>query len=90
MSSAANGWAVGENGRILRWNGANWANFASPTGQDLMSVYINPINSNNGWAVGFNGAIIQWNGANWANFASPTGQGPNVCLYARYEWGWHS
>jgi len=70
MVSSADGWAVGDSGTIIRWDGTTWKSIASPTSKHLFSV--NMINSNDGWAAGSDGCIIHWDGASWSNFASPT------------------
>jgi hypothetical protein len=57
------GWAVGEAGTILRWNGTDWSSWASPTTEDLYKVFM--VSSGDGWAVGRSGTIIRWNGSGW-------------------------
>ncbi|MEW6330521.1 MAG: hypothetical protein AB1560_03575 [Pseudomonadota bacterium] len=55
-------WAVGNNGVVLRWDGVNWALFAT-TGTDLNAVAMDSYA--NGWAVGdvTGGAarMLRWN-----------------------------
>jgi len=68
--AAADGWIVGDNGTILRWDGANWNAVASPTTNDLFDVHC--VNASACRAVGENGTIIHWNGANWSIVASNT------------------
>jgi len=64
------GWAVGDNGVILRWNGTAWAAAASPVGSDLTSISMlsyadaravgdRTAATNNGWV------FLTWNGTNW-------------------------
>ena len=38
MITAADGWAVGESGSIIHWNGIQWDIVTSPTMDDLLSV----------------------------------------------------
>jgi len=73
MLSSSDGWAVGNGGTILRWNGSNWANFSSPTAYDLFGTAF--LSSSNGWAVcggwsasigWFEGAKLHWNGSSWS------------------------
>jgi len=71
MVSATDGWAVGSEGAIIRWDGTSWNNVTSPAMKHLFSV--NMVNSTDGWAVGSDGCIIHWDGASWSNATSPTG-----------------
>jgi hypothetical protein len=50
MSSASAGWAVGENGTILRYTANTWHSVHSPTKADLYSVAIS--SADEAWAVG--------------------------------------
>jgi photosystem II stability/assembly factor-like uncharacterized protein len=70
MVSAIDGWAVGENGTILRWDGSTWTTTASSTGFALSSVDM--VSTTDGWAVGAGGTILHWNGGTWTAVASPT------------------
>ncbi len=77
--SAAQVWAVGSNGAIRRWQSGTWTSFASPTGENLNSVYMLDTNgdglADDGWAVGDedgNELILRWNGVAWVRF----GPGP--------------
>ncbi len=62
-------WAVGANGAIAHWDGANWSTVVSPTGQNLNGVTCT--SSTNCWAVGnLNGnnfTIVWWNGTSWGD-----------------------
>jgi hypothetical protein len=64
------GFAVGDGGVILKYNGTTWATVTSPTTQNLEDVYI--VSANEAWAVGAAGVIIKWNGTAWATVTSPT------------------
>jgi hypothetical protein len=72
LNDGNDGWAVGWNGTIIRWNGTRWNSVSSPTTANLFSVFMT--SANDGWAMGVNGAIIHWNGIEWANAESPTTQ----------------
>jgi photosystem II stability/assembly factor-like uncharacterized protein len=61
MVSSSEGWAVGDEGTIIRWNGADWSNSTSPTDMALISVFM--VGSDDGWAVGSLGTIVRWNGS---------------------------
>jgi hypothetical protein len=68
MIDASNGWAVGNEGLIMRWNGIAWSIVSSPTTANLLAVSM--ISPNDGWAVG-SGVILRWNGSNWVSVTSP-------------------
>ncbi len=70
MVSSTDGWAVGDGGTIILWNGSNWSTISSPTSNKMNSVEM--ISSNDGWAVGDGGTIIHWDGNNWSTTSSPT------------------
>jgi len=72
--AANEGWIVGDNGTILRWDGASWNTFTpSPTTEDLFDVHC--VNATDCTAVGANGTIIHWDGGTWSSEISnvPTG-----------------
>lgn len=48
---------------ILLWNGSFWANYGSPTEQDLLDVW--GANVDDVWAVGLSGTLLHWNGLLW-------------------------
>ena len=68
------GWAVGDNGAMLQWNGASWSAVASNTAENLYSVHCTA--ASDCWATGNNGAIIHWDGTSW----SPLTSGTNAVL----------
>jgi hypothetical protein len=70
MVDAPDGWIVGDDGVILRWNGTDWNQVPSPTDADLRGVYM--LNSTDGWAVGIDGVTIHWNGTSWTQVSSGT------------------
>lgn len=72
MLDASDGWAVGQGGTILHWNGVAWETIESPTGSWLASVHM--VDADDGWAVGDGGVIIHWNGTAWSEVASPTSE----------------
>jgi phage tail sheath protein FI/photosystem II stability/assembly factor-like uncharacterized protein len=60
------GWAVGDGGAILRWNGTNWVKQAAVQGAENTNLHgVNFLVSNNGWAVGDRGTILHFTNA-WA------------------------
>ncbi len=64
------GFAVGNNGVILEYNGTNWVSMASPTTKVLNSVSV--VSANEAWAVGANGTILKFNGTSWSTVTSPS------------------
>src|SRR5690606_36206734 len=65
MTSSADGFAVGNAGLILRWNGASWSQLVSPTGSTLYSVSM--FSSDLGYAAGQSGIVLKWDGISWAS-----------------------
>ena len=63
MLSAADGFAVGDGGAVIRWNGSVWTALTSPTPNDIRGVWL--ASTADGWAVGDAGTILRWNGAGW-------------------------
>lgn len=63
------GFAVGNNGTILQYNGSHWVSNTSPTSRDLFGIYT--VSNSEAWAVGNNGEIIKWNGSSWSTVSSP-------------------
>ncbi len=66
------GFAVGNSGQILRYNGSTWATVSSPTTQNLNSVYV--VSTNEAWAAGNSGVILKWNGNTWNLFYTVSGR----------------
>lgn len=82
MLSATDGWAVGEGGTIIRWDGSSWSIVPSPTKGCLLSIYM--LSPSDGWAVGIpythgwccgegvdSGTTIRWDGSSWSTVANP-------------------
>jgi len=86
MVSSNDGWAVGENGATIHWDGASWSDFESPTNHTLRSVYM--INSFEGWAMGEGGTIIRWDGATWNIIESPVAERLNSISMTTSSNGW--
>ncbi len=68
--ATAAGWAVGDNGAVLQWDGANWIAGVSNTTEDLYSVHCE--SASDCWAVGSNGETIHWDGSSWSQVSSGT------------------
>jgi len=59
MVSPTDGWAVGQRGIIIRWDGTNWNNVTSPNNYRwLWSVHM--VSPTDGWIVGADGTIYRW------------------------------
>ena len=63
MVSETDGWAVGDLGTILHWDGNAWSKVESPTNFYLNSIAM--LSSHDGWAVGSGGTILRWDGSAW-------------------------
>ena len=70
MASAEDGWAVGDNGRILHWDGKRWNIVETEWTTALRGIY--GVASNDVWAVGTAGHIIHWNGEEWEEVETET------------------
>lgn len=67
LSSAA-GWAVGDGGLLLRFDGASWSPVASPTNQRLNAVaFASP---EIGYAVGEAGTLLRYSSGAWTKIPS--------------------
>lgn len=92
MLSENEGWIVGSEGTILRWNGNSWSMVDCPSIQLngssrepwLNSVYM--LSSNDGWAVG--NAILHWNGGEWTVADAPVLQGLKSIFMLSENNGW--
>ena len=56
--------AVGGNGTILKYDGANWQTEVSPTTEELNDVFV--LDATQAWAVGDNGTILKLAGGVWS------------------------
>ncbi|MDF1795214.1 MAG: hypothetical protein P1U63_01625 [Coxiellaceae bacterium] len=73
------GFAVGDDGVILKYDGTDWTKVTSPTSNDLLGVQV--ISANEAWAVGYKGTILHWVRGTWSTL-SGTGTGNNDILEA--------
>ena len=72
MFSASDGWAVGNKGIILSWNGFDWISTSTPTTETLHGLDFFDIT--NGWAVGNKGTIAHDDGEIFSLQTSGTNQ----------------
>ncbi len=85
MVSAGDGWAVGNGGTIVRWDGVAWRLVDSSTEQSLNSVSLASISD--GWAVGSNGAMVHWDGVRWIEFFATPNDLNSVQMHSASD-GW--
>ena len=78
-SSETNIYAVGNEGTILKYDGANWSSDTSSTSKTLNGIWGS--GKSNIYAVGEEGTILYCNGTNWSSVTS----GTSNTLYA--IWG---
>jgi hypothetical protein len=66
MLSADDGWAVGDQGVILHWDGQAWSHVPGPTTEPLYALDM--LSSTDGWAGGGSepGVLLHWDGVAWA------------------------
>ncbi len=62
--ASTEGWAVGDNGSILRWDGTSWSAVTSNTTENLYGVHC--VSASDCWATGGGGTILHWNGSVWS------------------------
>jgi hypothetical protein len=71
MVSTNEGWAVGENGVVLRYNGVSWTVVPTFTAETLVDVHM--LSSTDGFILGWGevqggGNVYRWNGTAWTLF----------------------
>jgi hypothetical protein len=75
------GWAVGENGNLFRWNNTTWTNMVALVATQINSISM--LSYADGWAVGDASGgevILRWTGGpNWTR-VGPVGPVPNTDL----------
>ena len=78
-TSAADVFAVGENGTILHYDGLTWSSMEGGTSQYLHGIWGS--SGENVYAIGDNGTIINYNGMGWSSVTSGTSE------HLRAIWG---
>ncbi|MFN8533449.1 MAG: hypothetical protein U0556_07865 [Dehalococcoidia bacterium] len=68
MTSSATGWAVGDAGQILRYQGGRWQDYASDPPLRAVATAAD----GTGWAVGRRGTIVRLEAGAWRQVESPT------------------
>jgi hypothetical protein len=69
MLSATDGWAVGQGGTIMHWDGSAWTLMPSPAREALYAV--DAVSAADAWAVGDGEVILHWDGGSWSQIAVP-------------------
>lgn len=91
-SSAADVFAVGKGGTILRYDGTSWTAMSSGTAEDLHAVM--GTGPKNVFAVGANGTVLRYDGTSWTPFPSAIDKDLHALwvissdLYVVGELGW--
>jgi len=94
MLDSTKGWAVGDSGTILHYDGKKWIKQDCPVKADLSSVCF--VDENNGWAVGNDlnsnndwvGIILKYDGKEWSVQKSYVGWGFNSVYFTDLYNGW--
>jgi hypothetical protein len=68
--SSDDGWAVGDGGKILHFNGQQWNPVVSNTNRGLQGLWFT--DPDNGWAVGNYGTILRYESGTWSSVVSNT------------------
>ena len=63
MVSETDGWAVGNAGRVIHFDGTAWQQQTVPVTQALKTVDM--VATDDGWIVGAGGMVMHWDGASW-------------------------
>lgn len=67
MANSDYGWAVGDGGWMLQWNGTVWNGQTGKTPNALMGVSMPQNVTSAAWAVGGSGTILAWDGEKWSS-----------------------
>ena len=62
-------WAVGDEGKILAYNGTWWGLQQAPIDEDLHGVYVR--STVDVWALGDRGTVVHWDGLTWQAITPP-------------------
>lgn len=89
--STRDAWAVGQDGRIMHWDGRTWSDFDTPTTIDLNAVSM--VSASDGWIVGgaiggANSVVLRWDGNRWSEVSSPITSRPAAVAMVSATEGW--
>lgn len=69
LRTASDGWAVGSDGSIIHWDGAQWSPTPlAPDSRFSGSLYLDAIaapSATEAWAAGMGGVMLRWDGSTW-------------------------
>ena len=92
MLDTTYGWAVGQGGTLLEWNGSFWAAYTSPPSAAVNLQGVSVISRTNAWAVGarnsFSNDIWHWDGVNWTAVTTPNTAPLNDVFMLNSGEGW--
>jgi len=87
MLDQNDGWAVGDGGTILRFQGGGlWVEVGSPTSAVLRAV--NLLDSTHGWIVGSSGTILHYDGTVWSTASAFTTANLNSVTQVNPQEAW--
>ena len=69
---SGNSWVAGDNGTVLKWDGAAWHGWLALADVRLNTLW--PFSDTDVWAAGVGGAVIHYDGTSWTPVASGTTQ----------------
>lgn len=73
MIGPDSGFAVGNKGMLLGFDGTKWSKQDSPVSGSLYGVHM--VGPDAGWIVGSTGAVLRWDGTAWAEVEAPQNPG---------------
>ena len=81
------GWIVGDDGLIMKWEGAEWTimNAAASGNEDLNAIYL--LGSTTGWIAGDNGLIMELGEEGWQNYGYFSEDLLDISMYSEST-GW--
>ncbi|HID87604.1 MAG TPA: hypothetical protein EYP55_09560, partial [Anaerolineae bacterium] len=92
LVSDSHGWAVGERGTLLYYDGSDWMAITSQTNRDLFGIHVT--GTGRGWAVGERGTLLYYEGDfDWSDKTDYFGTRTHwnlrdVYLDESALWGW--
>ena len=88
MVSAKSGWACGNNGIILRYDGDAWSKVQIGFSQTENFMSVGFADENNGWIVGTHGTILSYKNGTWSPYPSPTQENIYAVAALRSQNAW--
>ena len=86
FNSVNDGWAVGDAGKLIHFNGQKWSMVEKLTWNDLNALCFT--DANNGWAVGDGGIILRYRNGIWTPVNSGTTMHLKDVYFTSEENGW--